>query len=111
MKKATSFWLIFVAIGMLALHPTAQAQRCEESITGTVCVSEGNACSPPTGGFCRQATTDAGAPSGCLCTTLTDQEFIVSERSLVLPVLSALILALVVGFITYRIGRRTVATE
>ena len=109
MKNVTSFSVILIVVGMLTFHPTAQSQSCEESITGSVCETVGDACSPPTDGFCRQATTGAGVPSGCLCTTQTDQEFVVSERSFILPGLVALILALIVGFIMYRVGKRTAA--
>ena len=64
----------------LTLVQNVEAQRCEESVTGSVCEDVGLACSPPSGGSCRQVTNNAGNPAGCVCSALAARYSIVLEE-------------------------------
>jgi len=80
MKRFPLLLVIMAIVGTLTLVQNAEAQRCEESVTGSVCEDVGLACSPPSGGSCRQVTNNAGNPAGCVCSALAANYYIVSEE-------------------------------
>ena len=80
MKRFPLMLVIMAIVGALTLVQNAEAQRCEESVTGSVCEDVGLACSPPSGGSCRQVTNNAGNPAGCVCSALAASYYIVSEE-------------------------------
>ena len=109
-KKATRIIpIVLTFAGMLAIAPEVNAQRCEESITGSICEDVGNACSPPAGGTCRQVTTGDGVANGCACSAVSTSLFIVStppEPRSALPILVfTLGVALIVGIAVYLLTR------
>lgn len=109
MKKPLLMLLIPAIVGILALAQSAEAQRCEESVTGSVCEDKDKSCSPPNGGTCRQVTNNAGNPAGCVCSALSSNLYIVSEepqpRSPVATFLSYIVgavIGLVLGFVVFK---------
>jgi hypothetical protein len=105
--------LVLTFLAVLVSAPVAEAQMCEESVTGSVCESEGAVCSPPNGGTCRQVTNNAGNPAGCVCSALAGGLYIVSEKpapkslaATTLPYLVGGLLGLILGVILFRKGAR-----
>ena len=101
--------MLFLILSLAAI-PVAEAQQCEESITGSVCESAGAVCSPPNGGTCRQVTNNAGNPAGCVCSGIKKTLFITTEAprleaksTALLPYFIGGIGGLILGFVLMKV--------